>query len=457
MTIKTGEFSPLPQTVADSLDIPRYYWQSVTYSYYTSRGWFFSANPPIEVEANQPLVTRQGEGKRLRQVIKRGAYANELLHASGFPLSTDQAVEANYDSSGDLVAAAFTSPPLTYTVQSWQPNHAPSRLRAAGTDYPEAIKQFYLVLPDSVPNRVTNLALNLTTAQPTPYDKAVAIENHLRSFPYTLDVPRPPPGVDLADYFLFELQQGYCDYYATSMVVLARAAGLPARFVIGYAPGFYDALRAEYRITEKDAHSWVQIYFPEIGWVDFEPTAGQPALQRRDYQAPPPSLELLPMPEIPAAPPQPEGMVVHPFWYALVIVGISYLAIQIQNWRLRRLPPKILGQTLYQRLLRSAERAGFVVVSGYTPYEFAKEFTTYLEQQLTEAPLYRLKQTHFAGVQNLVEIFVRQQYAPPQTAANQKKSLLNIWRTLRLRLWQAVFIMRLFKGYPNFLATKNKR
>ena len=84
-----------------------------------------------------------------------------------------------------------------------------------------------------------------------------------------------PPGRDVADYFLFDLKTGYCDYYATSMIVLARAAGLPARLVIGYSNGIYNPMKAEYIVREANAHSWVEVYFAGIGWVEFEPTASQ--------------------------------------------------------------------------------------------------------------------------------------------------------------------------------------
>ena len=141
----------------------------------------------------------------------------------------------------------------------------------------------FLTLPDSVPERVLTLARELTANALTPYDRAQAIETYLRtSYPYTLDVPAPPPGRDVADFFLFELEKGYCDYYATAMVVLARAAGLPARFVSGYASGTYDSSNAQYIVTEANAHSWVEIFFTDIGWVEFEPTAGLPAIDRQN-------------------------------------------------------------------------------------------------------------------------------------------------------------------------------
>jgi hypothetical protein len=122
---------------------------------------------------------------------------------------------------------------------------------------------------------VRNLADELTANIQNPYDKAKAIEAHLRAYPYSLDVTPPPPNQDVADYFLFDLKTGYCDYYATSMIVLARAAGLPARLVIGYSSGIYNPTKAEYVIREANAHSWVEVYFAGIGWVEFEPTANQ--------------------------------------------------------------------------------------------------------------------------------------------------------------------------------------
>jgi hypothetical protein len=84
----------------------------------------------------------------------------------------------------------------------------------------------------------------------------------------------------VADYFLFDLQRGYCDYYATAFVVMARVAGLPARFATGFAVGSWNPMDGEWVVTEAEAHSWPEVYFPEVGWVAFEPTAGRATLAR---------------------------------------------------------------------------------------------------------------------------------------------------------------------------------
>ena len=80
--------------------------------------------------------------------------------------------------------------------------------------------------------------------------------------------------------FLFELKRGYCDYYATAFVTLARLAGLPTRFATGYAVGTWDGYDRVWVVSEAEAHSWPEVLFPEVGWIPFEPTAGRPSLTR---------------------------------------------------------------------------------------------------------------------------------------------------------------------------------
>ena len=116
----------------------------------------------------------------------------------------------------------------------------------------------------------------------------------MRKIPYSLDVPTPPPGRELVAWFLFDLKRGYCDYYASAMVLLARLNGIPARLAIGYATGNLDSATGQYVVTEAQAHSWPELYFPGIGWVPFEPTAYMPAPARRASAAPslpPPGIE----------------------------------------------------------------------------------------------------------------------------------------------------------------------
>lgn len=138
----------------------------------------------------------------------------------------------------------------------------------------DRIRTAYTVLPDELPQRVRDLAVKITEGKRTNYEKAKAIEKYLsESYPYTLDPGETPKGRDFVDYFLFEQKQGYCAHYASAMTVLARAVGLPARYVEGFRMQNESRADEKYIITNNSAHSWVEIYFEGAGWVPFEPTA----------------------------------------------------------------------------------------------------------------------------------------------------------------------------------------
>ncbi|CAH0209438.1 DUF4129 domain-containing transglutaminase family protein [Peribacillus simplex] len=134
-------------------------------------------------------------------------------------------------------------------------------------------------LPEGLPNRIYELASRLTRNETNWYDKAKAIEDYFDGpeFIYSKDdIPYPESNQDYVDQFLFETQIGYCDNFSSAMVVLLRAANIPARWVKGYTEGEKSILDGEsvYKVTNNNAHSWVEVYFAEIGWVPFEPTKG---------------------------------------------------------------------------------------------------------------------------------------------------------------------------------------
>lgn len=137
------------------------------------------------------------------------------------------------------------------------------------------VTERYLQLPDALPARVSELARRVVQAARarTTHQKAQAIEQYLRrSFRYETNVPPLPAGRDFVDFFLNDVRTGYCTSYASAMAVMLRAVDVPARTVRGFAPGEFEQEIDAYRITMAQAHMWPQVYYPEYGWIDYEPT-----------------------------------------------------------------------------------------------------------------------------------------------------------------------------------------
>ncbi len=179
----------------------------------------------------------------------------------------------------DLIAAAASSSSLS-EVQLASGIETPKPVEyntvKALKQKSEKIYNEYLQVPNNLPQRVKDLAVSLVSRADTDYDKAKAIEQYLsKNYPYNLDVRSTPRNRDFVDYFLFDLKQGYCSYYASAMAVLARCVGLPARYVEGYMlppePTKNDS--TTYIVTNMQAHAWVEIYFEGYGWLPFEPTS----------------------------------------------------------------------------------------------------------------------------------------------------------------------------------------
>ena len=162
-----------------------------------------------------------------------------------------------------------------YQVQALVSDAKPDQLRGAGRDYPDEIKSRYLQLP-SYSERTKALALDLAKGKDSSYDIAVAVQNYLRlNLAYNENIANPPAGKDLVDYFLFESKEGYCTYYASAMAEMLRILGIPSRVVTGYYPAAYDMNAGGYLYRDRNAHAWVEAYFPGYGWVSFEPTAAR--------------------------------------------------------------------------------------------------------------------------------------------------------------------------------------
>ncbi len=158
-----------------------------------------------------------------------------------------------------------------YEAESDIATPSPGELRLAGQNYPAPISAQYLRIPQ-LDARVQQLAEQVTASAKNNFDKAAAIENHLRTrYGYTLQLPRNTIKDPVAD-FLFVRKQGHCEYFASSMAVMLRTLGIPSRVVNGFRTDEFNDLTGNYVVRAKDAHSWVEAYFPGFGWQTFDPT-----------------------------------------------------------------------------------------------------------------------------------------------------------------------------------------
>ncbi|RMF03879.1 MAG: hypothetical protein D6768_04835, partial [Chloroflexi bacterium] len=215
----------------------RPYWRGLTYDIYTGHGWATSKTNRLDYDAGEAAVAAPDQ-LLVRVNVQSVENRQSILYSPGPPVTANHPYSLNWRGPEDAFAGTITA--RDYQVDALISQPASAAALNSGSEYPDYIFNRYLYLPKDTPDRVLALARNLTATAPTPFDRAAAIEEYLRRFPYSLKLPAPPRNRDMVDYFLFDLQQGYCDYYATAMVVLARAAGLPARLAVGYASGAFD-------------------------------------------------------------------------------------------------------------------------------------------------------------------------------------------------------------------------
>ena len=420
MRVRTSETMP-------SYDIPplAHNLRGATFSGYDGRGW---RNPTrllrTEHAAEQPWTPLSDAARRtLLQSISL-TFNGRVIYAAGEPLAPSVDYSAEERFPGDLVALRANAG--SYTVASLIPAQAEAELSALpGWDARQPLPAefaIYLELPESVTPRTRTLATTLTADHATLYARAAAIERYLRTFPYDLSVPPLPEAVaDVADYFLFDLQRGYCDYYATSFVVLARAAGIPARFVTGFTSGAWNPTEQVWTVTEANAHSWPEVYFPAVGWVPFEPTAGRPELTRLGVTR---SADNLPAPPLTVGPPPTTPLPFDERWLWLLLpIGLLLVGVLmgVRRWRRNREDP-------WDALLRWGSRQGRAPTAGDTVLEYGAALSALVLALPDEAEARRLVGREVLLLSEEVSTL---QYAPEPQRAGLRERIVARWRRLR--------------------------
>lgn len=407
------DYSPV-MTVQTDL---RTYMRGETRSVYSGKGWSDdnSADRGLlrPVQVGEPLeraAAPKAETRTLKQIVRIVGGNSYPVLFGGYSISAVDSIDGEERSSGlawrsedsELLwnAASDTRAfPQTYVVTSEVPVIPFQEL---GKETYQSlygnnnVDPKYLQLPDNYPERVKALAQEITARAQTPYEKTILLQQYLQStFPYTNqpDTSRAR-SKDMVESFLFDIQEGYCDYYSTALVTMARSLDIPARWVKGYAPGeqaeIPDSVMLQqaaagyvnnnYTITNADAHSWAEIYFGDYGWVPVEATPGfdvpvlaQSGEESTDLPDVPETEEVQPEQSTPAQ--KDNGNSFHPGYWAvagaavLLLLWSGFLLWQrrmsllflISRMRVRRQPTpahKVVAET--ERWVRYMRRKGML-------------------------------------------------------------------------------------------------
>ncbi|WP_342574281.1 transglutaminaseTgpA domain-containing protein [Solibacillus sp. FSL K6-1781] len=296
----------------------RQYWRVETKDFYTSKGWEQSDDESLQqtLQFADPLPLSIKPGSEEPQSVEVQAINEEylfLLQAYGITSYNLDGTQTGlrFNTGNEKILPLINSDvvaPASYEMTFQQPEYSYVALKESLSSTENDSR--YLQLPDNLPQRVTDLALEITDMYDSVYDKARAIEGYFArsGFQYeTTNVQVPSADQDYVDQFLFETRLGYCDNFSTSMVVMLRSIGIQARWVKGFSSGeridSQDGM-VTYQVTNNDAHSWVEAYIDGIGWMPFEPTIGfsNPMNINYDVDFEAPEEEQLPDMEEPEAP-----------------------------------------------------------------------------------------------------------------------------------------------------------
>jgi hypothetical protein len=300
---------------------------------------------------------------------------------------------------------------------------------------------------------VRALAEDITKDHHNPFDKLTALESYLRTIPYNELISAPPPGRDGVDYFLFDSRQGYCDYYASALAVMARAVDIPARLASGYTQGEYHSARNVYRVRELNTHTWVEVYFPRYGWVEFEPTASQPLIARPkpesseelaidDFETSEQRRERREEKEVDAeiAPETaplpifgigPWSMAPCGGALVLLVIGGTIIAWYLLTRKPRSPSPM---ERIYEKMARYAQLMGIGWPAHQTPYEYA-------------AALIEALPRGQAQVVRITDFYVKERFSSEGTNEGEIEEAKEAWHILRPTLWQQAIRQRLPQAF----------
>ncbi len=400
-----------------------------TFADYDGRGWSNTGHErDASFEANRAWREEEEWPGRVALVQRvRLTAPTAVLPAAGEPAEFLMDYQLERRSQDDLVAVwSGVGPVDRFDVVSYVPAMSADILRAlpAWDEAPLPLQTelgIHLHVSESVTPRTRRLAEQLAAGKTGPFEVAEAIEAHLRGINYNLEVPPPPPDTDVADFFLFDLQEGYCDYYTTAFAVLARLNGIPTRFATGYIGGYWELETGEWTITEAEAHSWPEVYLYGVGWLPFEPTAGRPSLQRQNavQLATDRSRSKQPATDEETAPAQEWNWSWQTLFWLLPLAALLFAV-----WSLLERRP----QDPWLGLIKWGRRIGRPHSLTETELEYGRGLSTHLRDHESE-PERRRRLTR--NVLGLTAAISQERYANLPARAGALARAVELWRAMR--------------------------
>lgn len=393
-------------------------WRGATYDSFDGRTWQQLERQASLVEAGQLFLGQTAEyiqpspaWTEVTVEVLPIDYGGDVFVAPAYPEQISQPAElTTRGAKGAFVSGKLSygiDPGVSYTVRSLvrasKGNGAltASQLASAGTEYPDWVKPYLEIRPQSIGSDIYDIAGTLRDALPRterdPYHIAKAVQDYLYSaggFTYSTDLRGQCNGEKLLDCFM-RIKKGYCEYFATTMAMMLRTLGVPARYVLGYLPG-KEQTDGTWRVDRGAAHAWVEVYFPRYGWVEFDPTPGntENGQARTDLPAGGPvptfgpgenpedfpgqgELECIDLdcpnrdegvlPELPPPPGPPSESLVPIFFVGSLMLTLAALAV----WAALRRIPTTQPELAYSGITRLATRLGHGPRPAQTAFEYA--------------------------------------------------------------------------------------
>ncbi len=450
-----------PRTVGNQLvmdiyveeRIPYVYWQAVAFDEYIDGDWSVTDTSQELHFPDDGYITdtRYSFRKEVLQTVINFLPSAGTIHGAPEIVNSDRQIFVTESGEGEAREVRSVQSRFVlrqgdrYQVISSISLADATSLRNASQSYPDWIQEKYLQFPDSITPETIALAEELTAGLTNPFDKAIAIRDYLRNnIAYNDQINAPPDDVEPIHYILFEGKEAYCNYYASSMVMMLRSQGIPARFVAGYAQGEWHEESKSYRVRSSNSHTWAEVFFPGYGWIQFEPTAALPVGDRPEESGNPgdafasPSIDDEDRPLFQELGQGEEDVerggdlagdesltggaegAISPLSVirivvAVVILGLAFLAVLFANQMNRRVESNV--EKSYGRLESWAPWLGVLIRPVHTPYERASLMAAAAPEG--KEPL-----------RNFAHQFVRQRFSPDKTPDSEFNALAE-WKLLR--------------------------